>query len=144
MNAVLTHPEDPAPEGAVVWSHPEIPSPLPWRVGGLSGNPGEAESLVDATGAIVAWTSNTALDELGTDPAIPNATPNEAGEVVTPEDRANARRIVLAVNHYPAFRDLAELVVQRLSERDVATLKSQGLDELLARANAVLDSLVAR
>lgn len=65
-------------------------TPGPWRVGGRSGNTGEAEEIVAGL-RVIAWTADTYNDE------------EDDGEV-TDEDRANARLIAAAPELLAACR----------------------------------------
>jgi hypothetical protein len=65
-------------------------TPGPWKIGGQSGNPGEGEEI-SADGRLIAWTAAT-YDE------------DEDEDVVTEEDRANAKLIAAAPDLLAALR----------------------------------------
>jgi hypothetical protein len=124
------------------WERPQIPAPRPWRISGVSANPGEAEVIVDANGNPVAWTANTAFEPARDSPAE-GSLPADSLEGITPENRANARHLVRAINHHPALCALNELVIRTIGDWKKEDRQTLGLDVLYAKAMLVFDAVNA-
>jgi hypothetical protein len=123
------------------WEEPQIPAPRPWRIAGVSANPGEAEIIVDANGNTVAWTANTLLEPDQNPSGGDSSTPDL--EVLTPENRANARHLVRAINHHAALCALNEQVIRTIGTFKKDERKALGLNALYASAMAVFDAVSA-
>ena len=80
-------------------------TPGPWMIEGESGNPGEAE-VITSTGRTICWTANTC--EYDADE-----------EVITAEDRANARLIAAAPELLELVRT-ARVVVESAGHMDLS------------------------
>lgn len=96
-------------------------TPGPWKVDGESGNPSEAETIVAADGSrVIAWTCNT-FDE--------NADDGYGAEVITAEDRANARLIALAPQMYDIICECAACW-NKYNDSEAPTL-SEAMDRII-------------
>jgi phosphoglycerate dehydrogenase-like enzyme len=99
-------------------------TPGPWCVAGPSDNMAEAE-VIEATNRTIAWTANT-YDE-------------EDGEIVTQEDRANARLVAAA----PKLKAIVEGFLGTLTTEDAAAeaVVHRYYDTNIALFNLAIDTI---
>ena len=99
-------------------------TPGPWRVGGTSGNTGEAEEIAAGL-RIIAWTADTYNED------------EDEGEV-TDEDRANARLIASAPEMLAALRFALPVLAAAAS---CGTIDAEGVNLELEAAREVEDAI---